>query len=55
VDPPIAPSEPAPAASEDELDDLLHLAKEGGVEFLNHLLAKAVPPSGSESPNTSNI
>ena len=44
-----------PAASEDEVDDILCLVREGGVEFLNHLLTKAVPPDGSESPNTSNI
>ena len=55
VDPSVAPSEPVPAASEDEVDDILHLVREGGVEFLNHLLIKAVPPDGSESPNTSNI
>ena len=55
MDPPVAPSEPAPAASEDEVDDILHLVRKGGVDFLNHLLTKAVPPDGSESPNTSNI
>ena len=54
VDPSVALNESAPAASEDEVDDILHLAREGGVEFLNYLLTKAVPSDGSESPNTSN-
>ena len=55
VNPSIALNEPASAASKDKVDDILHLAREGGVEFLNYLLIKAVPPDGSESPNTSNI
>ena len=54
VDPPIALSEPAPAASKDKVDDILCLTREGGVEFLNHLLAKAVPPDGSKGLNISN-
>jgi hypothetical protein len=43
-----------PPVSEDEVDDILHLAREGGVKFLDYLLAKAVPPD-SESPDTANI
>jgi hypothetical protein len=31
------------------------LAQEGGVKFLDLLLAKAVPPPDLESPDTSNI
>ena len=55
MNPPVALSEPVPAASKDKVDDILCLVRKGGVEFLNHLLTKAVPPDGSELPNTSNI
>jgi hypothetical protein len=43
--------------SEDEVDQrlLTHLAQEGGVKFLDLLLAKAVPPLDLESPYTSSI
>ena len=52
--PPGASSERSPQHSdEDEVEDILHLQREGGVKFLNHLLAKAVPPN-SESPDSSN-
>ena len=40
--------------SEGNVDDLLHLVREGGVKFLNQLLAKAVPPD-SETPDTANV
>jgi hypothetical protein len=40
--------------SEGDVDKLLHLMREGGVEFLNHLLAKAIPPD-SETPDTANV
>jgi hypothetical protein len=40
--------------SEGDVDDLLHLVREGGVEFLNQLLAKAVPPD-SETLDTANV
>ncbi len=40
--------------SEGDVDELLHLVREGGVEFLNQLLAKAVPPD-SETPDTANV
>jgi hypothetical protein len=40
--------------SEGNVDKLLHLAREGRVEFLNQLLAKAVPPD-SETPDTANM
>jgi hypothetical protein len=40
--------------SEGDVDDLLPLVREGGVEFLNQLLAKAVPPD-SETPDTANV
>jgi hypothetical protein len=40
--------------SEGDVDELLCLAREGGVEFLNQLLAKAVP-SDSETPDTANV
>jgi hypothetical protein len=39
---------------EGDVDDLLCLVREGGVEFLNQLLAKAVPPN-SETPDTANV
>ena len=41
--------------SDDEVDDLLRLQREGGVKYLEHLLAKAVPPSDLESPDSANI
>ena len=43
--------------SDDEVDQLLltHLAQEGGVKFLDLLLAKAVPHIDLESPDTSSI
>jgi hypothetical protein len=41
-------------SDEDEVEDILHLQREGGVQFLNHLLAKAVPPD-SESPDSANV
>jgi hypothetical protein len=46
-----------PAVSEDEVDQLVlaQLAQEGGVKFLDLLLAKAVPPFDLGSPDTSNI
>jgi hypothetical protein len=47
-------SEDPQTDSEGDVDDLLHLAREGGVEFLNQLLAKAVPPD-SETPDTANV
>ena len=54
--PPRAPSEtPLPDSSDDEVDDLLRLQREGGVKYLEHLLAKAVPPSDLESPDSANI
>jgi hypothetical protein len=40
--------------SEGDVDDLLRLAREGGVEFLNQLLSKAVPPD-LETPDTANV
>jgi hypothetical protein len=53
-DPSAAQRDRPPSPSEDEVEDILRLAEEGGVEFLNHLLAKAVPPH-SETPDTANI
>jgi len=47
-------SEDLQTDSEGDVDDLLHLTREGGVEFLNQLLAKAVP-SDSETPDTANV
>jgi hypothetical protein len=47
-------SEDLQTDSEGDVDDLLRLAREGGVEFLNQLLAKAVPPD-SETPDTANV
>jgi hypothetical protein len=47
-------SEDPQTDSEGDVDDLLHLAREGGVEFLNQLLAKAVPPD-SETLDTANV
>ncbi len=53
-DPPSAESE-NPYTSEDEVDQqlLTHLAQEGGVKFLDLLLAKAVSLVDLESPDTS--
>jgi len=47
-------SEDPQTDSEGDVDELLCLAREGGVEFLNQLLAKAVPPD-SETPDTANV
>src|SRR6202789_607473 len=44
-----------PAASEDEIEELLYLQREGGVKYLDLLLAKAVPAIDSELPDTANI
>jgi hypothetical protein len=53
--PPGALSECSPHNSdEDEVEDILCLQREGGVQFLNHLLTKAVPPD-SESPDSANV
>jgi Reverse transcriptase (RNA-dependent DNA polymerase) len=41
-------------SDEDKVEDILHLQREGGVQFLNHLLAKAVLPD-SESPDSANV
>jgi hypothetical protein len=54
ADPPSLETENALQPSDDKVDDILCLVEEGGVEFLNHLLTKAVPP-GSETPDTVNI
>jgi hypothetical protein len=40
--------------SEGDVDELLCLVREGGVEFLNQLLAKAVLPD-LETPDTANV
>jgi hypothetical protein len=54
--PPRALSEtPLPDSSDHKVDDLLCLQREGGVKYLEHLLAKAVPPSDLESPDSANI
>src|SRR6266853_4050843 len=47
-------SEDLQTDSEGDVDKLLCLAREGEVEFLNQLLAKAVPPD-SETPDTANV
>ena len=53
--PPGALSERSPQnCDEDEVEDILRLQREEGVEFLNHLLAKAVPPD-LESPDSANV
>jgi hypothetical protein len=53
--PPGALSELLPHNSdEDKVEDILCLQREGGVQFLNHLLVKAVPPD-SESPDSANV
>jgi hypothetical protein len=52
---PDPPSEIPLPESDDEVDELLRHAREGGVEFQNYLLAKAVPLIDSESPDTTNI
>ena len=51
-----APSETLQPESEEEneVDDILYLTREGGVEFLDYLLAKAVLLD-PESPNTASI
>ena len=55
-DPPSATGD-NPHLSEDEVDQqlLARLAQEGGVKYLDLLLAKAVPMHDLESPDTSNI
>ena len=55
-DPPITQSKRS-LESEDEVEQqlLIHLAKEGGVKFLDLLLAKAVSPTDLGSPDTANI
>ena len=54
--PPVPQSDtPLQDASDDEVDELLRLQREGGVKYLNLLLAKAVPAIDSESPDTANI
>src|SRR6201996_3091849 len=56
IDLPPPPSEtPLPDASDDEIEELLRLQREGGVKYLDLLLAKAVPAIDSESPDTANI
>src|SRR5258708_37618013 len=53
---PPATSDAPPEPSEDEVEDILQrLAQEGGVKFLDHLLAKAVPHVDLEPLDTSNI
>ena len=55
-------SEPAPSPvhrenqpeSEGEVDDILRLQREGGVKYLDYLLAKAVP-NDLESPSTARV
>src|SRR6266853_5826844 len=62
VPPPVIPggfsdgskSEDPQTDSEGDVDELLCLVREGGVEFLNQLLAKAVPPD-LETPDTANV
>ena len=56
ADPPITQSESLPE-SEDEIEQqlLIRLAKEGGVKFLDLLLAKAVSPTDLGSPDPLNI
>jgi len=62
VPPPVIPggfsdgskSEDPQTDSEGDVDELLCLVREGGVEFLNQLLAKAVP-SDLETPDTANV
>ena len=46
------PSEPK---SEDEVDEVLRLQREGGVKFMDYLLAKALPPDDSKSPDTARV
>ena len=41
-------------SDEDKVEDILCLQREGGVRFLNHLLAKVVPPD-LESPDSANV
>jgi hypothetical protein len=47
-------SEDPQSDSDSDVDKLLHLVRKGGVEFLNQLLAKAVPPD-LETPDTANV
>src|SRR5216683_6141753 len=62
VPPPVIPggfsndskSEDPQTDLEGDVDELLCLVRKGGVEFLNQLLAKAVPPD-SETPDTANV
>ncbi len=62
VPPPVIPggfsdgseSEDLQTDSEGDVDELLCLVREGGVEFLNQLLAKAVPPD-LETLDTANV
>src|ERR1700761_6457129 len=56
--PPVQQSDlPLSAADDDdsEVEELLRLQREGGVKYLDHLLAKAVPPNDLESPETARI
>jgi hypothetical protein len=56
ADPPAPTSEiPLPEASDDEVDELLRLQREGGVKYLDLLLAKAVPATDPGSPDTAKI
>src|ERR1700744_4988250 len=58
---PVSPDSPSAESenpqSEDEVDQqlLTCLAQEGGVKFLDYLLAQAVAPYDLGSPDTSNI
>src|SRR6201984_1837554 len=52
---PDAQSENSPEPDEDEVEDLLRLQREGGVKYLDYLLAKAVPPMDPVSPDTAKI
>ena len=47
-------SEDPQSDSDSDVDKLLHLVRKGGVEFLNQLLAKAVPPDLG-IPDTVNV
>src|ERR1700761_9330392 len=56
--PPVQQSDPPLSATDDddsEVEELLCLQREGGVKYLDHLLAKAVPPNDLESPETARI
>src|SRR6201984_2230440 len=52
---PDAQSENSPEPDEDEVEGLLRLQREGGVKYLDYLLAKAVPPMDPVSPDTAKI